>query len=126
MPVDPGEGTLPELVVYGILEGMGYKVGVDFTFQSAKYGGRLDRGGLVIDFLFNNPPGLAINPLGEYFHYQLRGGTRAEDLMERELLESDGITLIFIDEGDLMGPRARWFVEEALRFRDHSKLARGD
>lgn len=114
-----------ELVVYTTLIRLGYSPTVDFTFQSEEFGGRLDRGGLVVDFLFANPPGLAINPLGEYFHYRLRGGSRVSDLVSREELARTGVTLIFIDEADLLGPRADWFVREALQFRDHSRLAKG-
>lgn len=117
--------TEPERVVYNILVRLGYKDGVDFEFQSTQFGGRLDRGGQVVDFFFTNPPGLAVSVLGEYFHYQLRGGSRATDLAAREELALAGVTLIFIDESDLMGPRAAWFVEQALAFRDHSRLARG-
>ena len=117
--------TAPELVVLTTLIRLGYKPGVDFTFQSVQFGGRLEKGGQVVDFFFENPPGLAISVLGEYFHYTLRGGSRAHDLDERVQLALVGVTLIFIDEGDIMGPQAEWFVSEALRFRDHSRLARG-
>jgi hypothetical protein len=118
-------GTAPELVVYSILVRLGYKPNVDFVFQSVQFGGRIERGGQIVDFFFDNPPGLAISVLGEYFHYTLRGGSRAHDLAERAQLAEVGITLIFIDEGDLMGPQAEWFVREALQFRDHSRIARG-
>ena len=117
--------TAPELVVYTTLVRLGYKPGVDFTFQSVQFGGRLDKGGQIVDFFFENPPGLAISVLGEYFHYRLRGGSRALDLQERAELALVGVTLIFIDEGDLMGPQAEWSVREALQYRDHSRLSRG-
>ena len=45
--------------------------------------------------------------------------------MAREELALEGITLIFIDEEDLLS-RATWIVREALQFRDHSKIARGE
>ena len=118
-------GTAPELVVFNVLVRLGLKPNVDFVLQSTQFGGRLDRGGQVVDFFFSNPPDLAISVLGEYFHYTLRGGSRAHDLAARAQLAGEGVTLIFIDEGDLMGPQAEWFVREALRFRDHSRLARG-
>jgi len=117
--------TAPEIVVYTTLVRLGYKPDVDFLFQSSQFGGRIERGGQIVDFFFHNPPGLAISVLGEYFHYTLRGGSRAHDLAERAQLAGVGVTLIFIDEGDLMGPQAEWFVREALRFRDHSRLATG-
>lgn len=123
--VTVAEGTQPEVICYNILVDLGLADGVDFTFQSIQFGGRFDKGGLVVDFLFSNPPGLAFAVQGEYFHYRLRGGTRATDLMAREELALEGITLIFIDEEDLLS-RATWIVREALQFRDHSKIARGE
>lgn len=117
--------TLPERVVYTVLVKLRYRPDEDFEFQSTQLGGRFDRGGQVVDFFFTNPPGLAISVLGEYWHYRLRGGSRISDLMARAELAGVGTTLIFIDEADLMGPRATWFVEEALQFRDHSRLGRG-
>jgi hypothetical protein len=117
--------TEPERVVYNELVRLGFKPDVDFVFQSVQFGGRLDKGGQVVDFFFDNPPGLAISVLGEYFHYELRGGSRAHDIQARAELAGAGITLIFIDEEDLMGPQAAYFVREALQFRDHSKVSRG-
>jgi hypothetical protein len=76
-------GTAPEIVVFNVLVRLGYKPDVDFVLQSVQFGGRMDRGGQVVDFFFTNPPGLAISVLGEYFHYVLRGGSRAQDLAAR-------------------------------------------
>ena len=120
-----GLATAPEQVVYNTLVRLHYLPGEDFELQSVRFGGRLDKGGQVVDFFFHNPPGLAVSVLGEYFHYQLRGGSRFTDLAARVELAGVGTTLIFIDEVDLMGPRADWFVEEALAFRYHSRLGRG-
>lgn len=97
---------------------------VDFTFQSSLFGGRLDKGGLVVDFIFVNPPDLAISVLGGYFHYVLNGGNQFQDLLSRELLAAEGITLIFIDENDLLED-ARTIVAEALVYRDHSAVVKG-
>jgi hypothetical protein len=117
-----GFGSVEEFLVYQELLRRGLKDGLDFTFQSAQFGGRLDRGGLVVDFLFSNPPGLAINPLGAYWH-----GTpeaRARDLLSRALLAGQGVTLIWIDDDDV-NRDVQYYVGEALGFRDHSRLARG-
>lgn len=78
------------------------------------------RGGVVIDFLFRDPPGLAINVQGIYYHY---GAMRkpGNDVMQRATLAGMGITLIFIDEDDaLVSPR--YYASEALRGIDHSRL----
>jgi len=120
----PG-ATQPEIICYNELVKLGLVEGVDFFFQSALFGGRFDRGGLVVDFFFSNPPGLAIAVQGEYFHYRLRGGSRMTDLAAEAELAMDGTTLIFIDEDDLL-TQAEWVVREALAFRDHSKLKRGE
>jgi len=116
-------GSLPEYLVFITLEELGKQAGVDFTFQSQFGGGRLQRGGLVIDFFFSNPPGLAINAQGEYFHYLQGTGTIARDVLTREQLAQEGITLIFIDAEDAERDR-HFYVREALQFRDHSKLSR--
>ncbi len=44
---------------------------LDFSFQSPLRGGRLEKGGVVIDFMFANPPNLGINVQGVYYHYGL-------------------------------------------------------
>lgn len=120
MPAD-WPGPLTEWLVYAALLRLGKVPGLDFSYQSSMFGGRVERGGLVIDFLFPDL-GLAINPVGEYWH---RGAqSDAQDLMERAALAGQGITLIFIDEQDLYTD-ALFYVREALEFRDHSRLARG-
>ena len=122
--VAPNEGTQPEIICFNELLRQGLRHEVDFIFQSAMFGGRLDRGGLIVDFDFINPPDLAFAVQGEYFHYRLRGGTRATDLLAREELALVGKTLIFIDEDDLL-VQPEYIVSEGLQFRDHSKLDRG-
>ena len=44
--------------------------------------------------------------------------------MIRELLAVQGMTLIFIDEEDLIAD-ARYYVEQALQYRDHSAVSTG-
>ena len=117
-------GTEPERRCYNALIQLGKIPDVDFQFQSSLLGGRADKGGLVIDFIFSNPNDLAISVLGIYFHYRLNGGSRGSDLMTRELLAVQGLTLIFIDEEDLLED-ARYYVEQALQYRDHSAVATG-
>jgi hypothetical protein len=63
--------TKPEWNVYQALVRAGKKPDIDFTFQGALFGGRQSLGGLIIDFLFINPPDLAINVQGEFFHQGL-------------------------------------------------------
>jgi hypothetical protein len=115
-------GTAPEIAVYLQLLKLGKRPDVDFTFQSPLMGGRMQRGGLVLDFLFSNPPDLAISVVGRYFHFELGGlDQRARDLMSREQLLGQGITLIFIEDDDIERDAA-FYVKEALAYRDHSRL----
>ncbi len=117
-------GSLPEFLVYRELERRGLQDGVDFTFQSPLMGGRLQRGGAIVDFLFNNPPDLGISVLGTYYHYGLGSASMARDLMQRAQLAGQGINLVFIDEDDIMQD-VRYYVGEALNYRDHSRMAKG-
>ena len=117
-------GPLTEWLTLQALVRLGKRLGEDFTYQSAIEGGRTEKGGLVIDFLFTNPPDLAINPQGLHFHYGLGAGKIASDKIARAVLAGLGITLIFIDEDDLTRD-AVFYVKEALAYRDHSRLAKG-
>ena len=116
-------GSLPEWQFYASLVELGYEPNEDFTYQSPLMGGRLDKGGLVIDFLFNNPPNLAVNVQGVYYHYELGADTRARDIFARESLAGQGITLIFVDE-DYLAQDPLGTTREALQFRDSSRLGR--
>ena len=114
-------GSRPEWMFYASLIDLGYQPGADFIYQSPLMGGRLDKGGWVIDFVFNNPPGLAVNVQGIYYHYELGADNKARDIFAREALASQGVTLIFVDEDDLeQDPRG--VTEAALQFRDSSRL----
>lgn len=116
-------GSLPELVVFKELLRRGYEAGLDFHFQSSIFGGRTQRGGFVIDFLFENPPSLIINVQGEYYHYERGTSRMAVDKLFRAMMAGRGYTVIFIDESDVM-KNVRYYVGEALAFRDHSRLSR--
>ncbi len=115
-------GSRPEFLCHQALTRLGLIINSDYTFQSAQFGGRTERGGLVVDFWFSNPPGLAFSILSEYYHYELN--TNANDLLGREILAASGTTLIFIDDLDLEED-ALTVVRAGLRFEDRSRLARG-
>lgn len=115
------EGTLPEFIVFQTLVRLGFEPGIDFSFQSALFGGRFEKGGVIIDFLFFNPPDLAINVQGTFFHEGQGVTTINRDRIARAQLAGQGITLIFIDEEDIRtDPEA--FVRDALRYIDRSFL----
>ena len=118
------EGSVPEYVAYSTFVEMGKEPGQDFTYQSPLMGGRMDKGGFVIDFLFDDPPDLAVNVQGVYYHYEFGVEAKARDVMARSSLAGQNITLIFIDDDDLMRD-PRFYCQEALRYRDHSRLGGG-
>ena len=115
------EGSLPEWLFYSSLVSLGYREDEDFTYQSPLAGGRLDKGGAIIDFLFYNPPNLAVNVQGTYYHYELGAETKARDIMVREALAGQGINLIFVDEDDLLQDPVG-VTRLALNYRDVSRL----
>lgn len=117
-------GTEPEVIFYNALRRQGLKDGPDFTFQGRELGGRAEKGGLVLDFVFTNPPRLNVNINGVYWHYRFGSETIQRDIIAREVLAAQGDTLIFVDEDDL-SVDPDFYTKEALAFRDHSKIARG-
>ncbi len=117
-------GSVPEFLVYASLIKQGKVEGVDFNYQSALMGGRLDKGGVVLDFIFSDPPDLAINVQGEYYHYGLGATYIQNDLIVRQQMAGQGINLIFIDESDVLED-VDYYVRQALNYRDHSQLGGG-
>jgi len=118
------EGSVPEYIAYQTFIELGLEPGQDFTYQSPLMGGRMDKGGFVLDFMFTNPPDLAINVQGVYYHYEFGVEAKARDVMARASLAGQNITLIFIDDDDLMRD-PRYYCREALLYRDHSRLGGG-
>ena len=118
------EGSVPEYVAYSTFVEMGKEPGQDFTYQSPLLGGRLDKGGFIIDFMFTDPPDLAINVQGVYYHYEFGVEAKARDVMAKASLAGQNITLVFIDDDDLMSD-PRYYCREALNYRDHSRLGGG-
>ena len=121
---DNWQGSGPEYLAYSTFIELGREPGQDFTYQSPLMGGRLDKGGFVIDFMFTNPPDLAINVQGVYYHYEFGVEAKARDVMARASLAGQNITLIFIDDDHLLSD-PRYYCREALNYRDHSRLGGG-
>ena len=117
-------GSVPEYVAYQAFIKLGLEPGQDFTYQSPLRGGRLDKGGFVIDFLFTMPPDLAVNVQGVYYHYEFGVEAKARDLIARSALAGQNITLVFIDDDDLLRD-AEYYCREALNYQDHSRLGGG-
>ena len=118
------EGSLPEYIAYVTFQSFGLEPGVDFMYQSPLMGGRIEKGGLVLDFVFLNPPDLAVNIQGVYYHYEFGIETRGLVVMARQASLGSGLTLIFIDEDDIEKD-PEYYCREALRYKDHSRMAGG-
>jgi hypothetical protein len=118
------EGSVPEYIAYQAFIELGLEPGQDFTYQSPLLGGRMEKGGFVLDFLFTEPPDLAVNVQGVYYHYEFGVEAKARDMMARASLAGQNITLIFIDDDDLMQD-PQYYCREALNYRDHSRLGGG-
>jgi len=118
------QGSKPEYIVLVTLERLGLQLGVDFSFQQRFFGGRTEKGGLIIDFLFDNPPNLAINVQGQFFHLEQGPTTISNDKMARAQLAGEGITLIFIDDNDVLTD-PEFYVRAALNYQDLSTLGGG-
>ena len=117
-------GSVPEYVAYQTFIELGLEPGEDFTYQSPLMGGRMDKGGIILDFLFTNPPDLAVNVQGVYYHYEFGVEAKARDVMARASLAGQNLTLVFIDDDDLMADPT-YYCREALAYRDHSRLGGG-
>ena len=113
------QGSAPEILVFGELRRRGLQPGVDFDTQVG-FGPSNEKGSNVPDFVFHNPPGLAINIQGVWIHYGQGSDKIAADRLLRAQLAGQGITLIFIDADDIED-NVRYYVGEALQFRDHSR-----
>jgi hypothetical protein len=118
------EGSLPEYIAFTELIRQGKQPGIDFTYQSPLLGGRMTKGGVILDFEFTNPPDLAVNIQGVYYHYEFGVDQKARDIMARAMMAGQGITLVFIDEDDLLEDPS-YYITEALNYRDHSRMGRG-
>lgn len=92
--------TLPEVIVYGWLVAHKYRDGVDFTFQSSMQGGRLEAGGMVVDFMIlcrTNP--IAIRVQGGHWH--TGGDITAKDEAQKLVLTGYGYTVVDLWEEDI-------------------------
>jgi len=118
------EGSIPEYIAYMEFIRAGKEPGIDFTYQSPLLGGRMTKGGVVLDFEFMNPPDLAVNIQGVYYHYEFGADQKARDQIARAQMAGTGITLVFIDEDDLLEDPS-YYIDEALNYRDHSRMGRG-
>jgi len=91
-------GTLPERILYAALVAQLHFVpDVDFDFQSSLQGGRIQFGGIVVDFLFFHLK-LAIQVQGPTHTEYIRIKKDQEQMLA---LQEMGYDVVFIDENDI-------------------------
>lgn len=105
-------GSRPEWAVHWALT----RLGVMFNFQTSFMGGRLFKGGAIVDFEIPDL-GLVINVQGNYWHYG-NSAKIASDKAQRIALEGQGLRVIWIQEEDALN-NPLFFVRDALRGREH-------
>lgn len=117
----PPEGyTLPEWVLELTALRRGLRANLDFfhKYQISDLGVNAE-----VDFYFAQH--LVVEVQGFFWHQQFGGFARFNDQVRRARLEAAGYPTIFIDEDNLVGPRADpdYYLAEALQGRDRSLLA---
>lgn len=122
--LEAGGGTYPEYLVWKWLRDKGYQPGIDFQFQSSFFGGRMDLGGLVADFVIDalTPP-LVIRVQGDYWH--TLPGRRTRDFYEMIRLQEHGFDVVDVWETDVVN-RLNFTMEQALKgvnLRDMARTA---
>jgi len=119
LPPTTWTGSKPEFAIFWALNQLGYIEGVDFTYQQAIAGGRMDYGGAILDFVFHLLS-IAINVQSIRYHYE-RMETRQHDEIIRVMVEGFGLKLIYIDEEDALR-NPIYYAQEALAGRDWSRM----
>jgi len=104
-------GTKPEWRVFETLLSMGKVPGRDFTY---------DKNTEAV-FNFISPPDLAVNVVGMMHSYESGTDGDSVGMLSKQQLLGRGAHLIFIENADLQQD-ADYYVNEALRYRDHSRM----
>jgi len=112
-PSETWAGSKPEWAVYWALLKLGMKG--KFSYQ---LGGRMSKGGAVLDFYFPDL-NLAINVQSTYYHYKT-ATQQARGELQRAQLESMGITVVYVHEEDVLRDPI-FYVKEALAGREHTR-----
>lgn len=110
-------GSIPEYYAFWALLRLGYDG--QFEYQEASLGGRLQRGGTVIDFYIPDL-NLAIMVQSVRFHYANPEQNTADTLI-RATLTSIGYRVVYIDEEDIL-QNPIYYILEALKGIDHSRF----
>ena len=107
-------GSNAAYLAYLALVGAGKVPGRDFTYQPKTQGGRLELGKQV-DFVFNNPPDLAMQVQESFYEHHDGVETRGTDVLTKAQLAGEGISLILL-EHDKLVQDADGVIEKALQY----------
>lgn len=105
-------------MVFEALLRAGKEPGKDFSYQP-RVGGRRIGIELEVDFMFRDPPDLAMQVQDSLYVHRSGVETRGTDLVTKISLAGMGITLIILEHEKLI-QNPDWLVSEALQYRDHS------
>ena len=112
------QGSEASFIAFNALVNAGKKAGRDFTYSPSIAGRRMGLGADV-DFVFTNPPDLAMKVREGFYTHHSGIETRGTDILSKAQLAGHGITLIMLDNDKLIQD-PDWLIEEALQYRDHS------
>jgi hypothetical protein len=107
-------GSNAAYLAYLALVGAGKVPGRDFTYQPKTQGGRLELGKQV-DFVFTNPPDLAMQVQESFYEHHDGVETRGTDVLTKAQLAGEGISLILL-EHDKLVQDADGVIEKALQY----------
>ena len=107
-------GSNAAYLAYLALVGAGKVPGRDLTYQPKTQGGRLELGKQV-DFVFNNPPDLAMQVQESFYEHHDGVETRGTDVLTKAQLAGEGISLILL-EHDKLVQDADGVIEKALQY----------
>jgi len=107
-------GSNAAYLAYLALVGAGKVPGRDFTYQPRTQGARLELGKQV-DFVFNNPPDLAMQVQESFYEHHDGVETRGTDVLTKAQLAGEGISLILL-EHDKLVQDADGVIEKALQY----------
>ena len=107
------QGTHHEWIAFQTLESMGRQHNRDFIYQPEPEE--------KTKFKFINPEDLGINIVGFMQNYESGFDETAINMLSKQQLMGMGIQLIFIEDVDLTQD-ATYYIEEALKYRDHSHM----
>jgi len=111
-------GSEATYIAYEALLRAGRQPGRDFTYQSATQGRRLESD-LDVDFMFTNPPALAMQVQEGLYSHSSGIETRGRDILTKAQLAGSGVMLVLLDH-DKLRQDPDWLIGEALQYRDHS------